>query len=616
MTRLGKTEKTIFGLAVLVLLLFSYFLYDDSLLFPKANQSEMELIGSVATSQNDVRRKNLDTFSWLPANREDKIFDNDSIYTGDRSEAQIRLQDGTLIRIAPNSLITLNMKNGQMMLDLRYGNLVGDITQGSQIKIKSGAEEFNLDGGGKIEFKKSHSGNVDLRLLAGKVNYQDKKVRKTLDKEQPIAVSPQGVKALVKPTVELLTANNSTFVRENPDDKMPFNWRGRGNIARFEMEVSPTAEFNNVAVLKTTTEGKTEISEPLEPGPYFWRVKAYDRNGEIGTSETRQMTLLHLNVPVITAPSENAQFQMELEVRDPSQLTISTEVRWSADSLLKSYHWQISQDEKFEKVVKEGNSLVQTALTPRLPSGTYWVRVNGSTQDKKVSGWSTAVPFTIQVTAKKEPIPERPELIAKDIKFRLPRPDERRPASEMAPKMEWTSVAKTRGYRVQVSKDLKFQQPQQYDVQDTSALWSQMEKGQSYYRVYAVSPKGQLSPPSDIGSILVEDMKPILVSPQLMEPFNNMSIFLQTQQEPFIWLEWRKVNGATGYTVEVSDKEDFSRILYTSTLASNRYLIKSKVPLGKIYWRVRAEAKDDTPSPWTDKREFTVYHQKNETFVK
>ncbi|WP_413557533.1 FecR domain-containing protein [Bdellovibrio sp. HCB209] len=616
MQRLGKTEKTIFTVAVLVLLLFSYFLYDDSLLFPRTGNSKMELIGSVATSQNDVRRKNLDTFSWLPAAREDQIFDNDSIYTGDRSEAQIRLQDGTVIRISPNSLITLNMKNGQMMLDLRYGNLVGDITPGSQLKIKSGGEEFNLDGSGKVEFKKAHSGNVDLRLLAGNLNYQDKKVRKTLDKEKPVAVSPQGVKTLEKPTVELQTANNSLFVRENPDDPMSFTWRGRGNIARFEMEVSPTADFGHVAVLKTTAEGGTSVVEPLEPGPYFWRVKAYDRNGEVGQSETRMMTLTHLNSPVITSPQSNARFQMEVEAKDPSQLAISTEVRWTGDALLKSYHWQISQDEKFDNVVREGNSALQNVLTPRLPSGTYWVRVNGSTADKKASAWSPAVPFTVQVTAKREPLPDRPELVAKDIKFRLPRPDERRPASEMAPKLEWKPVNQTRGYRVQVSKDLNFQNPQQFDVKDTAALWSQMEKGQHYYRVYAVSPKGALSLPSDTGSIQVEEMRALLTTPQLMEPFNNMSIFLQTQQEPFIWLEWRKVTGATGYTVEVSDKDDFSRILYTATSNGNRYLIKSKIPLGKIYWRVRAEAKDDTPSAWTDKREFTVYHQKNETFVK
>ncbi|MEK2688296.1 FecR domain-containing protein [Bdellovibrio sp. GT3] len=616
MSRLGKTEKTIFTIAVLVLLLFSYFLYDDSLLFPKSNNSQLDLIGSVATSQNDVRRKNLDTFSWLPANREDQIFDNDSIYTGERSEAQIRLQDGTIIRISPNSLITLNMKNGQMMLDLRYGNLVGDITKGTALKIKSGEKEFNLDGSGKIEFKKSHSGNVDLRLLSGDLNYQDKKERKVLQKSQPVAVSQQGMKPLVKPTIELQTPNNTVFVRENPDDAMPFAWRGNGNITRFEMEVSPNGQFDHVAVLKETAEGKTDVVEPLEPGPYFWRVKAYDKNGTVGFSEIRQMTLAHLDAPVITSPTTDARFQMEIETNDPSQLAISTEVRWSAAPLLKSYHWQISRDEQFSAIVKEGNAGVQSILTPRLATGTYWVRVSGATTDKKNSAWSASVPFTVQVTAKKEPIPDRPELIAKDIKFRLPRPEERRPASEMAPKLEWKPVAKTRGYRVQVSKDLNFQTPQTYDVPNTETLWSQVEKGQHYYRVYAVSPKGQLSPPSDIGHINVDDMRPILTVPQLMEPFNNMSIFLQTQQEPFIWLEWKKVAGATGYTVEVSNTEDFSRILYTSTMPTNRFLIKSKIPLGKIYWRVRAEAQGDSPSQWADKREFTVYHQKNETFVK
>jgi hypothetical protein len=102
-----------------------------------------------------------------------------------------------------------------------------------------------------------------------------------------------------------------------------------------------------------------------------------------------------------------------------------------------------------------------------------------------------------------------------------------------------------------------------------------------------------------------------------MEPFNNASIFLQTEQEPFIWLEWKKVAGAASYTLEISDKEDFSNTLVSTNLEKNRFLIKKRVPLGKLYWRVRAEKKDATEvSEWTDKREFTIYHQKNETFVK
>ncbi len=73
MSRFGQTEKFIFSIAIILLMGFAYFLYDDSFLFPKTSVSQLELIGNVAVSQNDVRRENLDTFSWVPASRKDKF---------------------------------------------------------------------------------------------------------------------------------------------------------------------------------------------------------------------------------------------------------------------------------------------------------------------------------------------------------------------------------------------------------------------------------------------------------------------------------------------------------------------------------------------------------------
>ncbi|MBO9665632.1 MAG: FecR domain-containing protein [Bdellovibrio sp.] len=625
MSRLGKTEKTIFSIALLMLLAFSYFLYDDSLLFPKDRNGQLELIGSVAVSQNDVRRKNLDTFSWRPASREDSIYENDSIFTGERSEAQIRLQDGTIIRIQPNSLITLKMKNGQMSLDLRYGNLIGEIAQGSTLKIHSGGEEFNLDSSekSKVQFKKAHTGNVDLQLLSGKINYSDKKKQAQLVKDTPVAISPKGeIKQLQKPTVELKTANNTTWMRINPDDPLPLEWIGHGDISNYDVEISATPDFKNVTVSKSTPEMKLPMTEPLEPGSYFWRVKAYDRNGETALSEVRQMGVTHLAGPEITSPQKQAEFQMEMRVKSPEDLALATEIKWQAPPILKVFKWQVSKEERFNEVLKEGTVNGLNALTPKLPSGTYWVRVAGATEDNKVSPWSAPVSFSLNLTAKKElERPARPELVAKDIKFKLPRTGERRPASEMAPKLEWKPVVQTKLYHVQVSKDMDFKNAKRYDVPTTSTLWSQVQPGQFYYRVYARGDNGVLSLPSDIGSILVD--APIikqniaLVTPKLMEPYNNTSIFLQTEQEPFIWLEWRKVSGATNYTVEISDKEDFSNTIISTNSDKNRFLIKNRIPLGKLYWRVRAEAKDsDDKSEWTEKREFTIYHQKNETFVK
>ncbi|MFV8249622.1 FecR domain-containing protein [Bdellovibrio bacteriovorus] len=722
MSRFGRTEKMIFTGALLVLMVFSYFLYDDSLLFPKSNTGELELIGSVAISQNDVRRKNLDTFSWLPASRKDNVFQNDSIFTGDRSEATIQLQDGTQIRIEPNSLITLNLKNGQMNLDLRYGNLVGELAQGSSLTIKSGTEEFKLEGSPtntqekpKIKFNKAHSGTVDLKLLSGDVKYIDKKKQavKELPKNAVVAVKKDGdIKPVEKPTLLVKTPDNMNWLRVNPDDPLPFEWQGKGDIARYELEVSPNEDFSSVALSKMTNEQRVAVTEPLQPGPYFWRLKTYDRNGEVGVvSPAQRMSITHLAGPQIVTPVQAAQINLELKVKPQEELATTTEVQWKAMAQLKHFTWQIAADPEFQQIIKDGQTDSLAAVTPRLPSGTYWVRVQGQTAGNNVSPWSEPVSFTLNLAAHKEERPNRPVLITKQVDFKAPT-GERNPASPEAPKLAWKPVLRSKGYQLQISKDISFAEVEKYDITQNQVAWSQFRPGKHYYRVQAKGINGLNSDFSEVGTIdvsvggltlnplktinavgqaagpketpiswsevpfaksylvqvdkskeftapqqleysatggnltlqdpgtyvvrvqaLDEANKPLtdfsniqevmytfrtpLVAPPLMEPFNNASIFLQTEMEPFIWLEWKKVEGATSYRIEISDKPDFSRTLIAKSLAGNRFLIKEKVPLGKIYWRVRAEAKGDAEmSEWAEKREFTLYHQKNETFVK
>ncbi len=715
MSRFGRTEKTIFVCAVLLLLAFSYFLYDDSLLFPKHQNGSLELIGDVSNSQNDVRRKNLDTFSWLPAAKKDKIFQNDSIYTGERSEATVRLQDGTLIRIQPNSLITLNLKNGQMNLDLRYGNLVGEIAKGSSLTIQSGNEEFKLESSkdgekSEVQLNKSHSGVVDLKLVKGQVQLN----KKDLPKDAVIAVSKKGeVKTLETPVLTLVTADNITFARTVPDSPLEFKWFGKGDISRYQIELAPTVDFSTLSTKQITPDSEIRIVSLMAPGQYFWRIKAYNSSGQLAvTSETRRVQISSLLPPEILSPVQSALIQLELQSKPNEVLSTSTEIQWKATSQLKVFTWQLAQEETFEKVLKEDQTVEFKTLTPRLVSGTYWVRVRGTTENNESSMWSQPVLFSLNLNAKIEQRPARPILITKAIVFKAPTSSERTPATEMAPKMTWKPVLQSKIYHVQVSNDLSFKDAQKFDAPQTEVTWSRYRPGKYYYRVFARGLNGLVSDPSEVGTLdisvnnpllnpirpifnmtsnptpmntsiawtempiaksyLVEidknkqftspqkieytttngvltiprpgtyqvrvqaldensepiggfsnieevlyTARPALTTPQLMEPFNKASIFLQTAMEPFIWLEWRTVEGATTYSLEVSDKADFSNTLIKTSLSGNRFLLKEKVPLGKIYWRVRAEDPKNTElSEWAKAREFVIYSQKNETFVK
>lgn len=719
MSGFNKAEKIIFATAMIALMAFSYFLYDDSLLFQQSNNSQLEHIGSVANSANDVRRKNLNTFSWMPASKKDEVFQNDSIFTGDRSEASIQLKDGSIIQIQPNSLITLNMKNGQMNLDLRYGNLVGELAQGSSLTVKSGTEEFNLENDpktkqkSKIEFNKAHSGSVGLKLLSGKAALidQKKQTKKELKENTPIKVSQKGeVKPAEPITLQLLGEKERSIVRINPDDSIPFEWKGQGDISRFELELSPEEHFNHISLSQLSTSSQVGIKDALEPGSYFWRVKAYDSNGRVAvTSPPHKLHLQHITAPKVLTPQEQAELTWEILIKKPEDLVAAVPLTWESSPLLVNFTWQLASDAEFTQLLKEESTPRNEALTPKLNNGTYWLRVRGETTNRHFSPWSSPVSFTMNLVAKREERPARPELVTKTIKFK-PSQD-REPAAVTAPQIVWKPVTKSKLYHVQIAKDLNFKEAQRFDVTTTQVEWSKYRPGRYFYRVYARGTNDLLSAPSEVGTLdialqnpilnpfmeirlvgqnpspkevaihwteipfaksylvqmdtnsefknptrleyssaggklkvpapgkysvrvqaLDENNKPLtefsnieellysfrspLTTPVLAEPFNGASIFLQKEMEPFIWLEWKKVAGAATYRIEISTDVDFSRILIARNLKENRFLIKERVPLGKLYWRVRAESeKESEISEWAEKREFTIYHQKNEGFV-
>lgn len=718
MSSFGRTEKIILILAMVSLMVFSYFLYDDSLLFSNSNNTQLELIGDVTISQNDVRRKNVDNFSWLPALTKDKVFQNDSIFTGDGSEATILLHDGTQIKIQPNSLITLNLKNGQMNLDLRYGNLVSELAQESSLVIKSGTEEIKLENTKgspekpKIQFKKSHSGPVDLKLISGGAKYSTKtqQVKQELPKKAEVSVVNNGqIKEVEKPTIILKTADNIQWLREKPNDPISFDWEVKGKASKFKLEISTADTFDSITLSKLSTAKTTNLTDSLQSGTYFWRLKALDQYGDVSaTSIIQKFNLTEIQKPEITNPKQAEQINLELKVKPKEVPVTTTEIQWTAQPIIKTFIWQLAQDEQFKNIITENKTTGLAAVTPRLQSGTYWVRVQGQTESHKTSSWSQPVSFSLNLVAQKEQPPKRPILITKLVNFAVPTKNQN---ETQAPKLAWQPVLETKEYRLEISPDNSFKTSEKLTFPQTQVLWKQYRPGKYFFRVYAVGINELPSEYSDIGNINVkvgeialspikpivildekalpqetkinwneiafakkyivqmdqtkdffkpvqleytansgtlslpapgnynvrvqaldENNKPLtpfskiekaqyilntpLTSPVLSEPFDKASIFLQTQMEPFIWLEWSKVPRAV-YKIEVSNKKDFSTVLISTSTKENRYLIKEKMPLGKLYWRVQAYTTETAEqSLWTPAREFTLHHQKNETLIK
>ena len=706
-----KTEKTIFTLALLVLVLFTYFLYDDSLIFPRESTSNLQPIGDISASSNDVRRKNIENFSWMPAGKTDQVFENDSIFTGDNSEAQITLQDGSILKIEPNSLITLNLNNGEMSLDLRYGNLIGELNEGSSLKVTSGQEEFKLEGKKdsasnerpKIKVKRATKGVVDLKLLSGAAQIANKaEPPKPLVKEQSVAVTATKIAPVVRHEITLLTNNNISFLRHTPTSPLKFNWDSTGKVLEYQLDISSDPSFENSTKTYRTKNKSFDIIEELDLGRHYWRVSTLDEGGINSSSETRNFNLVTLPVPEIVLPANDAVQNLELK-KIAGKLTYSLPFEWKASEVLKKFKWQLANIEDFSQIISEGNTTTTDAKSPALESGKYYLRVQGFSEKNAASNWSATHSFTLNLTEKTILAPSKPVLTTPEIKTKVT--SETTPA----PIMGWRKVPEALSYIVEVSPDKDFTSKIEFKTKSTRITWTDYKPGNYHFRVSAIGENNLTSAYSDLGKILIEtanlELNPIetvrsvganakpqsipvswtaipftkkykvqvskdgqfrddgilvvenrgnivlsepgsykvrvsaldeankptsvsniqeaiyshrppLAAPKLIEPFNNASIFLQKNTEPFIWLEWSKSQNATSYKVEVSDSKEFKKLILSSEQKENRFLIKTKLPLRKIFWRVRARSLDNNEySDWTEPRHFMLHHQKNEGVV-
>jgi hypothetical protein len=86
-----------------------------------------------------------------------------------------------------------------------------------------------------------------------------------------------------------------------------------------------------------------------------------------------------------------------------------------------------------------------------------------------------------------------------------------------------------------------------------------------------------------------------------------MTLFFQKSTSSYLWLEWKKVYQASGYNVEVALDPEFQQKVFSDQAKSSRYLIKTKLPEGPLFWRIQAFGDGERTSYWSSPRSMTVY---------
>lgn len=217
-----STEKTIFLCAAISFCVFSYLLYDDSILRKKNSDHNLVAIGKVQESVDDVRLKNANNFLWAQTRSKERVHRGDSVFTGPNATATIVLDDGSTLDVRPNSLIVLNFEDNQMKLDLKFGQLIGQLSETTTLRVENKGEMMEIAGrGSKLEVGKSRTGEARVKVISGEASVMGQK----LSANQALDIDTAGkTEPVVVTTISLREPADQSKLYVSEGNAVNFSW--------------------------------------------------------------------------------------------------------------------------------------------------------------------------------------------------------------------------------------------------------------------------------------------------------------------------------------------------------------------------------------------------------
>ncbi|MCB0702803.1 MAG: T9SS type A sorting domain-containing protein [Ignavibacteriae bacterium] len=239
-------------------------------------------------------------------------------------------------------------------------------------------------------------------------------------------------------------------------------------------------------------------------------------------------------------------------------------IDWTDINDADEYVIQVSKDVNFSTLVAIDTVVVSKYIISNLNNFTeYFVRVKAKSTHSQ-SNWTPTHKFTTIVS-----------------KVSLISPTNNAIAKDTADNLSWAEVLGKTEYQIQIATDDNF----------NTVLIDQNSNSEQYnynsldyftdywWRVRAKDPSGTNGDWSFIRKFQTKVDKPILVSPQ------DQSTKLEISQT----LDWSDVLGADKYTVQLSDKSDFSSLILNKTITGTQESVNNLNHFTKYYWRVVAE---------------------------
>lgn len=553
--RLTLTDRKILIAAGVVFVIFSYLLYDDSLL-NRWSQRTGKVAGVISQSQNDVRQKFNSDIRWNSANQNKQVYFGDSLFTGEGSSAEITLDDKSKLQVKPNSLVVLNQTGDQVSVGLSFGSLSGKLNG----KLKIAGMDTEISGkDATFELKKSSSGEMQIIPLSGELRTANGIIKDVS------TLSKNGLKQeKYFPPVLQLPSKDFKLVVQHDDERKPtsnktveLKWTAK-NLKKelFDMQLSLQPDFSEIKHQLQTASKKIQTPD-LDEGTYFARVR--EGQSEWSTPVTFTVQYVYPK-PRLAAPEVKplpAPFIME----KPEQMIVS----WKAIEGAKKYKVFIDLTKEFSapKIYETDKTEL---LLPFKQTGDYHFKVLAVDDEQRDGQSSGSKPLTVI----SKPVPA-PEWAQNEYNFNLNAQNEF--------KITWPSNPEVVTYELQWSNTPQFEKVKTQQIKQPEVTLKNLDSGVYYIRAKSISANKHQSVWSAPLTLKFNTQSPKLqpVPTYSYLPWDETDL---GEAHDFV-IKWDENKSASEYNIQIDTSKNFENPKsYNSK--SNQFI--SKINRGGSYF--------------------------------
>lgn len=561
---------------LLIILITSFFLYKN--INAGATGNDNEVIGILTFKTKTIERKYDSDVIWEKIDSGLIIRNKDTIRSGDFSDAVLTLKDKTKININENSMIYLDISEGDINLNFAYGSMSlakkDDGTSSTTLKIKSGENTVEVKNSELTLEKK------DKEELAFQVNQGTAKLKNgTQEKELKENESAKLNKSEIEVSEINLTLKSppdlSIITEKSESIPVTFSWSAK-NANKLKLELAYDSRFQNI--FKAFNVDNDSHTTNLPQGNYYWRISSEKsktkKKSNREYSSFRKFTVYTVSPPVILSPAKNQVFSY-------SNLPPIIPFTWKRLETARSYNLEISNTQTFTEIKKtfttNQSSLGVDGLEPRK----YFARlITEPGRDEFKSETSKIVSFSIEKKTELDP----PQII--------------NPAN--AQEISATVLAKSgfyfqvkdspelTRYIFQISGSSNFSKILLEETSESNQfhLTKKMELGEYFVRVIGVTSDGRKSAFSEPRNFSVKENQAL----ELLSPANNSS--LDVKENP-INFRWKRPSYKANFLFEISANSNFNEKIHSAK--TEEFSVSYSLPkTGKFYWRVSAIGEDES----------------------